>query len=339
MWLSSKRRIANHPKEVIHDFLPLVGVKYSDPVVKHVQESVGFTIVDDGNNNPVISVLTHGEEKRLYPEQASSFILGDLKELTRWLCGFDNTDVVISVPVWFSSLQRQLIRDAAKAAKLNAIEIVSEPVLAAYAYTDVLDASEKERTVLVYNMGGVAFDASLVRIKGIEHTVLAYTCDLQLGGNDFDRLIRDYVIKEYKEEGYEELNTKAIDRLLKNCEEAKKELSSYLETEVLIFIDDEWIYGLTLCRMNFLISGKIDESIRLCDNAITKAGLTVNDIDEIVLSGGSSQLLIVEEKLRNHFPHLEIKHSIAPEECIATGAARYAYALSTGKYFVTPSHP
>ena len=91
--------------------------------------------------------------------------------------------------------------------------------------------------------------------------------------------------------------------------------------------------------MNDLISGKIDESIRLCDEAITKAGLTVNDINEIVLVGGSTRLCIVKEKLRNHFPHLEIKHSIAPEDCVAVGAAKYAYALSTGKYFVTPSHP
>lgn len=335
----AKRRIARHPKDVIHDFLPLVGVKYSDPVVKHVQESVGFTIVDDGDNNPVISVLTHGDEKQYRPEEVVSILLDYVRCSIQHYVGYDVTDVVISVPLWFSSLQRQLIRDAAKAAKLNVIEIVSEPVVAAYAYTDVLDTSEKERTVLVFNMGGVAFDASLVKIKGIEHTVLEYACDLQLGGNDFDRLIRDDLIKKYKEEGYEELNTNAIDRLLKNCEEAKKGLSFCLVAEVLIDNDDEWIYPLCRNHMNDLISGKIDESIRLCDNAIARAGLTVNDIDEIVLAGGSSQLLIVKEKLRNHFPQLEIKDSVNPHVCIATGAACYAHALSTGKYFVTPSHP
>ena len=336
----AKVRIEVHPKSVIHDFLPLIGVKYSDPVVKHVQDSVGFTIVDDGDNNPVISVLTHGEEKRLYPEQVSSFILEHLKELTQSCCGFDITDAVISVPVWFSSLQQQLIRDAAIMAKLNAIDVVSEPVLAAYTYTDVLDTSEKERTVLVYNMGGVAFDASLVRIKGIDYEVLAYVCDLQLGGNDFDRLIRDYLIKKYKEEAeeeYGELSKRDIDRLLRKCEEAKIDLRVLLEWDIEINDDIDWY--LSRWRMNSLISDKIDESIRLCDNAIARAGLAVNDIDAIVLAGGSSQLLIVEEKLRNHFPHLEIKHSIAPEECVAVGAAKYAYALSTGKYFVTPSHP
>ena len=179
-------------------------------------------------------------------------------------------------------------------------------------------------------------------MKGVVYSVLAYEYDLQLGGNDFDRLIRDDLIKTYKEEAeeeYGELSKRDIDKLLKKCEDVKIDLRVLMDTEIVINDDIDWTYNLSRSHMNDLISGKIDESIRLCDEAITKAGLTVNDIDEIVLVGGSTRLYIVEEKLRNHFPHLEIKHSVKREECIATGAARYADTLSTGKYFVTPSHP
>ena len=342
----AKVRIESWPKNVIHDFLPLVGVKYSDPVVKRVQESVGFTIVDDGDNNPVISVLTHGEEKRLYPEQVSSCILEHLKELTQRYCDFDIADVVISVPVWFSSLQRQLIRDAAVAVGLKPIRVIPEPVAAAYAYCEVLDLdkrdSPKGKVVLVYDLRSTSFSVTIQRMKGVVYSVLAYECDLQLGGNDFDRLIRDDVIKEYKEEAedkYGELSKRDFNELLKKCEEAKIALAGIMESDIEINDDTDWLYTLTRSRMNSLISGKIDESIRLCDEAITKAGLTVNDIYEIVLVGGSTRLCIVEEKLKEHFPHLEIKHSVNPEDCVAVGAAKYAHALSTGKYFVTPSHP
>ena len=341
-----KNWIKAHPKNVIHDFLPLVGVKYSDPVVKHVQESVGFTIVDDGDNMPVVVLKQGGEEKRFYPEQVSSFLLGYLMELTQRYCDFDITDVVISVPVWFSSLQRRLIRDAAVAVGLNPIRVIPDPVAAAYAYRDVLDLekrdSPKGRVVLVYDLRSTSFCATVQRMTGVVYSVLAYEYDLQLGGNDFCRLIRDYVIKKYKEEAeeeYGELRERCIDRLLKKCEKAMVELTAILESDIEIDDDIGWTYPLCRNHMNFLISGKIDESIRLCDEAITKAGLTVNDIDQIVLVGDGTWLCFVEERLKEHFPKLEIKHSIKPEECIATGAARYAYALSTGKYFVTPSHP
>ena len=344
--LIAKDRIESWPKNVIHDFLPLVGVKYSDPVVKHVQESVGFTIVDDGDNTPIIVFKQNGEEKRLYPEQVSSCILEHLMKLARVFCGFDITDVVISVPVWFSSLQRRLIRDAAVAVGLKPIRVIPDPVAAAWAYCDVLDLgkrdSPKGKVVLVYDLRSTSFSVTIQRMKGVVYSVLAYEYDLQLGGNDFDRLIRDDLIKTYKEEAeeeYGELSKRDIDKLLKKCEDAKIDLRALMNTDIVINDDTDWLYTLTRSRMNRLISGKIDESIRLCDEAITKAGLTVNDIDEIVLVGGSTRLCIVEEKLKEHFPKLEIKHSVKPEECIATGAARYAYALSTGKYFVTPSHP
>ncbi|KAM7454584.1 hypothetical protein BLSTO_04660 [Blastocystis sp. subtype 1] len=172
-----------------------------------------------------------------------------------------------------------------------------------------------------------------MKINGMEFTELALGGDPLLGGSDFDRLIRDDVIKTYEEEAeeeYGELSRRDVDKLLKKCEDAKIDLRFLMETEITVNDDIEWVYNLTRSHMNDLIGGKIDESIRLCDEAIARAGLTVNDIDEIVLVGGSIRLCIVEEKLRDHFPQLVISQLVNPDECMAVGAAKYAYALSRG---------
>ena len=168
----------------------------------------------------------------------------------------------------------------------------------------------------------------------MEFTELALGGDPLLGGSDFDRLIRDDVIKTYREEAadeYGELSKRDIDKLLKKCEDAKIDLKVLMNTEITVNDDIDWTYNLSRSHMNSLIGGKIDESIRLCDEAIARAGLTVDDIDEIVLVGGSTRLCIVEEKLKKHFPQLEIKQTVNPDECVAVGAAKYAYAISTGK--------
>ena len=220
---------------------------------------------------------------------------------------------------------------------MNAIDVIPSPVAAAYAYADVMNIghanAENERTVLIYDLGGGSFDVTIMKINGMEFTELALGGDPLLGGSDFDRMIRDDVIKTYREEAeeeYGELSKKDVDKLLKKCEDAKIDLRVLMETEIVINDGIEWVYNLTRSHMSDLIGGKIDESIRLCDEAIARAGLTVNDIDEIVLVGGSIRLCIVEEKLRDHFPQLVISQLVNPDECMAVGAAKYAYALSRG---------
>ena len=220
---------------------------------------------------------------------------------------------------------------------MNAIDVIPSPVAAAYAYADVMNIghanAENERTVLIYDLGGGSFDVTIMKINGMEFTELALGGDPLLGGSDFDRLIRDDLIRTYNEEAeeeYGELSRRDVDKLLKKCEDAKIDLRVLMETEIVINDGIEWVYNLTRSHMSDLIGGKIDESIRLCDEAIARAGLTVNDIDEIVLVGGSIRLCIVEEKLRDHFPQLVISQLVNPDECMAVGAAKYAYALSRG---------
>ena len=338
----AKDRVYQTPKEVVHSCKRLIGAKYSDPIVGIMQKSVPFSIVDDGNNKPMVAFHQNEEEKERYPEQVSSYILEHLKKLTQAFAGFDIKDVVITVPARYTQIQRQIVRDAASIAGLNALDIIPEPVAAAYAYADVMNIGnatvKDEKNVLIYDLGGGTFDVTIMKINGMEFTELALGGDPLLGGSDFDRLIRDDLIKAYREEAkeeaeeageeYRELSKKSIDKLLKKCEDAKIDLKSVMETEITVSDDIEWVYNLTRGHMNDLIGGKIDESIRLCDEAIAKAGLTVDDIDAIVLVGGSTRLLIVEEKLKEHFPQLEIKYTVNPDECVAVGATKYAYALS-----------
>ena len=333
----AKEKMKTWPKEVVHNCKRLIGAKYDDPIVKVMQKSVAFSIVDDGNNKPMVAFQQNGEEKRRYPEQVSSYILEHLKKLTQTFAGFDIKDVVITVPARYTQIQRQIVLDAASIAGLNARNIIPEPVAAAYAYADVMNIgnaeAEREKIVLIYDLGGGTFDVTIMKINGMEFTELALGGDPLLGGSDFDRMIRDDVIKTYEEEAadeYGELSKRDIDKLLKKCEDAKIDLRALLDTEIVINDDIDWMYNLSRSHMNSLIGGKIDESIRLCDEAIARAGLTVDDIDEIVLVGGSTRLCIVEEKLKKHFPQLEIKQTVNPDECVAVGAAKYAYALSNG---------
>ena len=333
----AKEKMRTWPKEVVHNCKRLIGAKYDDPIVGVMQQSVAFSIVDDGNNKPMVAFQQNGEEKERYPEQVSSYILEHLKKLTQTFAGFDIKDVVITVPARYTQIQRQIVRDAASIAGLNAADIIPEPVAAAYAYADVMNIgnaeAEREKIVLIYDLGGGTFDVTIMKINGMEFTELALGGDPLLGGSDFDRLIRDDLIKTYREEAeeeYGELSKRDVDKLLKKCEDAKIDLRVLMETEITVNDDIEWVYNLSRSYMNSLIGGKIDESIRLCDEAIARARLTVDDIDTIVLVGGSTRLCIVEERLKEHFPQLEIKQTVNPDECVAVGAAKYAYAISKG---------
>ena len=360
----AKDRISTYPREVAHSCKRLIGVRYDDPIVKVMQKSVAFSIVDDsknkpnvndgknkpnvndgknkpnvndGKNKPMVAFQQKGEEKRRYPEQVSSYILEHLKKLTQTFAGFDIKDVVITVPARYTQIQRQIVQDAASIAGLNALDIIPEPVAAAYTYADVMNIGnatvKEEKNVLIYDLGGGTFDVTIMKINGMEFTELALGGDPLLGGSDFDRMIRDDVIKTYEEEAadeYGELSKRDIDKLLKKCEEAKIDLRVLMETDITVNDDIEWVYNLSRSHMNSLIGGKIDESIHLCDEAITRARLTVDDIDTIVLVGGSTRLCIVKEKLKEHFPQLTVLETVNPDECVAAGAAKYAYALSRG---------
>ena len=301
----AKDRVNTTPREVVHSCKRLIGAKYSDPIVGIMQQSVPFSIVDekskpnvddekskpnvddekskpivdDGKSKPMIAFQQNGEEKMRYPEQVSSYILEHLKKLTQTFAGFDIKDVVITVPARYTQIQRQIVRDAASIAGLNAADIIPEPVAAAYAYADVMNIgnaeAEREKIVLIYDLGGGTFDVTIMKINGMEFTELALGGDPLLGGSDFDRMIRDDVIETYREEAeeeYGELSKRDIDKLLKKCEEAKIDLRALLDTEIVINDDIDWTYNLSRSHMNSLIGGKIDESIRLCDEAIARAG-------------------------------------------------------------------
>lgn len=327
----AKTRMATRPKEVVHDCKRLIGAKFSDPIVKRMQDSVAFDIVDDGNNKPMISIKQNNKEERRYPEQISAYILSHLKSMTQVFAGFPITDVVITVPARYTQLQRQIVRDAATISGLNAIAIITEPVAAAYAYADLAqDATEK--TILIYDLGGGTFDVTVMHIKGLQFTEVALGGDEFLGGSDFDAIIMKDVIDAYNEEmsgndDFEKITPRDMGKLRKKCEEAKIDLTSVLSVDITINDDIDWTYTLSRNHMNQLIYNQIKRSIEICDETIAKAGLKPEDINEIVLVGGSTRLLMVEKELKEHFS-LTVKRTVNADECVAYGAAKYANYLT-----------
>ena len=266
------------------------------------------------------------KEIRKYPEEIGASILQELQKLASEFAGFDMRKVVITVPAYFNQYQRQATKDAGKIAGLDVVAVISEPVAAAYAYADQNDISSdnKEKIIMIYDLGGGTFDVTIMSVTGTKYKELGLDGDLFLGGSDFDTLLMDSMIKRYEEDTGEKLNPKRRGRVRFNCEEAKKQLMSISETSVTVGAND---YYLTRHDMDTLLKPMIQRSIAICDRLIQSLYMTADDIDDIILVGGSSRLVLVHSMLKEHY-HKELKESINPDECVAYGAAKYGYFLT-----------
>ena len=232
---TARARMATRPDGVIYDCKRLIGMNYNDEVVERMRKYASFDIVDDGNNKPLISVKQNGETTTKTPEEVGAIILRYLKEQIREYAGNpDLNDVVITVPAYFNQKQRQATKDAGTIAGLNVLEIISEPVAAAYAYADQNDigADEKEKTILIYDLGGGTFDVTIMTVKGNNYREIGLDGDLFLGGSDFDVIIMEEVIRAYNEENDEPLTARQKGKLRSKCEDAKVMLKTVYENEI-----------------------------------------------------------------------------------------------------------
>ena len=327
---TARARMATRPDGVIYDCKRLIGMNYNDEVVERMRKYASFDIVDDGNNKPLISVKQNGETTTKTPEEVGAIILRYLKEQIREYAGNpDLNDVVITVPAYFNQKQRQATKDAGTIAGLNVLEIISEPVAAAYAYADQNDigADDKEKTILIYDLGGGTFDVTIMTVKGNNYREIGLDGDLFLGGSDFDVIIMEEVIRAYNEENPKPLNNKQRGKLRSKCEDAKVMLRAVDVIE--IEVNDDFMFTLSRQTMESLLRPHIQKTIDICDKLITKCNKTINDIDDIVLVGGSTRLNIVHEMLTEHF-HKKLLETINPDECVAYGATKYAYSITHG---------
>jgi molecular chaperone HscA len=310
----AKDFLIKDPQNTIFSVKRLLGRSFHD-IQKH-QDFFSYKVIDDENDESLVKIKVG--EQFYTPIDLSAIILKELKDRAEHALKTNIKRAVITVPAYFNDSQRQATRDAGKLAGLDVLRIVNEPTAAALAYGIGLNP-EEEKTVAIYDLGGGTFDVSILKIQNGIFEVLATNGDTFLGGDDFDRIIVDYWIEQNK------LKTNIPMQALRlKAEEAKKAFS-YQN----LFNEKVGDIFCTLDKQTFekLISDKVELTINACSDALKDAGLTVSDIDEVVLVGGSTRTALVKEKVAYFFKK-QVNDNINPDEVVALGAAIQADVLS-----------
>jgi molecular chaperone DnaK len=326
----AKRQAVTNASNTIFAVKRLIGRRFDDPVILKDQKNMPYTIVNGGNGDAWVQA--RGE--KYSPSQVSAFILQKMKETAESYLGETVTQAVITVPAYFNDAQRQATKDAGKIAGLEVLRIINEPTAAALAYG--LDKKEA-RTIAVYDLGGGTFDITILEIDDGLFEVKSTNGDTFLGGEDFDMRIVNYLADEFKKEhGVDlSLDKMALQRLKEAAEKAKIELSSSSQTDInqpFISMDRNTgqplhlVMKLTRAKLENLVEDLIKKSIKPCQAALKDAGVSKEDIDEVVLVGGMTRMPRVVEEVTKFFgkePH----KGVNPDEVVALGAAIQAGVL------------
>ena len=267
------------------------------------------------------------EGKQYTPQEVSAMILQYLKAYAEDYLGEKVDKAVITVPAYFNDAQRQATKDAGKIAGLEVERIINEPTAAALAYG--IDKTEKEQKVLVYDLGGGTFDVSILELADVTFEVLSTNGDTHLGGDDFDNVLVDWMVDAFKKENGIDLrgDKMAMQRLKEAGEKAKKDLSSMMQTQIsLPFISAgangplHFEASLTRAKFDEMTKHLVERTMEPVRNALRDAGLTKNDIHQVLLVGGSTRIPAVQEAVKNALGK-EPNHSVNPDEVVAMGAA------------------
>ncbi|OJJ46319.1 hypothetical protein ASPZODRAFT_133352 [Penicilliopsis zonata CBS 506.65] len=329
---AAKNQAAMNPQNTIFDIKRLIGRRFDDPIVKKDVESWPFKVVDQGGN-PVVEVDYLGETKTFTPQEISSMVLMKMKEVAEVKLGKKVEKAVITVPAYFNDNQRQATKDAGAIAGLNVLRIINEPTAAAIAYGLGSGKSDKERNVLIYDLGGGTFDVSLLNIQGGVFTVKATAGDTHLGGQDFDTNLLEHFKKEFQRKTKKDMSgdPRALRRLRTACERAKRTLSNATQTTVEIdslFDGEDFNSNITRARFEELNAKAFSGTLDPVEQVLKDSGLAKNKVDEIVLVGGSTRIPRIQKLLSDFFDGKKLEKSINPDEAVAYGAAVQAGILS-----------
>ncbi|HET7203446.1 MAG TPA: molecular chaperone DnaK [Steroidobacteraceae bacterium] len=324
---SAKRQAVTNPHNTLYAIKRLIGRKYEDSVVQKDVGMVPYHIVKADNGDAWVEV--HG--KKMAPPEISARVLMKMKKTAEDYLGEPVTEAVITVPAYFNDQQRQATKDAGRIAGLNVKRIINEPTAAALAYG--LDKSGGDRKVAVYDLGGGTFDISIIEFADVDgerqFEVLATNGDTFLGGEDFDKRVIDYVAAEFQKESGVDVRRDplAMQRLKEASEKAKIELSSSQQTEVnLPYITADasgpkhLAMKLTRAKLESLVEDLVQKTIEPCKIALKDAGLSINDVAEVILVGGQTRMPLVQKYVKDFFGK-EPRKDVNPDEAVAVGAA------------------
>lgn len=331
---SAKRQAVTNPDNTLFAVKRLIGRQFKDDVVQRDTEMVPYKIVEATNGDAWVEA--RGEAKA--PPQVSAEVLKKMKKTAEDYLGESVTEAVITVPAYFNDSQRQATKDAGRIAGLEVKRIINEPTAAALAYG--LDRERGDSKIAVYDLGGGTFDISIIEIADVDGShqfeVLSTNGDTFLGGEDFDLRVIDYLAEEFKSQNGIDLHNDplALQRLKEAAEKAKVELSSSQETDVnLPYITADntgpkhLVVKLTRAKLESLVEDLVDRTIDPCRTAIKDAGISVNEIDDVILVGGQTRMPLVQERVRLFFGR-EPRKDVNPDEAVAMGAAIQGAVLS-----------
>jgi len=331
---SAKRQAVTNPQNTLFAVKRLIGRKFSDDVVQRDMDMVPYKIVKADNGDAWVEA----NGKAMAPPEVSARVLMKMKKTAEDYLGEPVTEAVITVPAYFNDSQRQATKDAGKIAGLDVKRIINEPTAAALAYG--MDKQRGDRKIVVYDLGGGTFDISIIEIAEIdgEHQfeVLATNGDTFLGGEDFDMHIIQYLAATFKKESGMDVSKDplAMQRLKEAAEKAKIELSSSAQTEInLPYITADasgpkhLTIKLTRAKLESLVESLITRTMAPCKMALKDAGLSVGDIDDVILVGGQTRMPKVQEVVQSFFGK-EPRRDVNPDEAVAMGAAIQGGVLS-----------
>jgi len=327
---AAKNQGALNPENTVFDVKRLIGRKYTDTTVQHDKKLLPYDIVDQGGK-PYVQVKFKGEKKTYSPEEISAMVLTKMKETAEAFLGKEIKNAVVTVPAYFNDAQRQATKDAGTISGLNVLRIINEPTAAAIAYG--LDNKGGEKNILVFDLGGGTFDVSLLTIDNGVFEVIATNGDTHLGGEDFDRRVMDYVLKLFKKKSGKDASKdkKAVQKLRREVERAKRALSNTHQQRIEIegfYEGSDLSETVTRAKFEELCMDLFKKTLGPVEKVLDDASLKKNQVDELVLVGGSTRIPKVQQLLQDYFNGKEPNKGINPDEAVAYGAAVQGGILS-----------
>ena len=326
---AAKNQAAQNPVNTVFDVKRLIGRKITDSTVQGDKKLMPFQIVGDKSGKPAVridDVDGKGTTKDFSPEEISGMILRKMKETAETFLGTAVTHAVVTVPAYFNDAQRQATKDAGKIAGLTIERVINEPTAAAIAYG--LDKRDREENILVFDLGGGTFDVTLLSIDNGVFEVLATAGDTHLGGQDFDQRLMSYFISQFKRQSGIDItdDKRAVQRLRKQCENAKRTLSNQNSATVECdALSDGRDFSATISRAKFeeLNNDLFRKTMIPVTQVLKDAEMSKSKVDQIILVGGSTRIPKVQEMLSEFFGGKELNKSINPDEAVVSPSCSF----------------